>query len=47
MSHRMSKNLVRQSLFRAVTSKKPPAGLIHHLVRGSQYCAAEYQGLLN
>ena len=46
MSNRMSKNLVSQSLFRAVTSQRPPAGLIHHSDRGSQYCAFEYQGLL-
>jgi putative transposase len=46
MSNRMTKNLVSQSLFRAVTSKRPPAGLIHHSDRGSQYCAAEYQNLL-
>ncbi len=46
MSNRMTKNLVSQSLFRAVASKKPPAGLIHHSDRGSQYCSAEYQALL-
>ncbi len=46
MSDRMTKNLVSQSLFRAVASKRPPAGLIHHSDRGGQYCAAEYQGLL-
>lgn len=46
MSNRMTKNLVSQSLFRAVTSKRPPAGLIHHSDRGSQYCSAEYQSLL-
>jgi putative transposase len=46
MSNRMTKNLVSQSLFRAVSSKRPPSGLIHHSDRGSQYCALEYQGLL-
>jgi putative transposase len=46
MSKRMTKNLVSQSLFRAVASQRPLAGLIHHSDRGSQYCAAEYQGLL-
>jgi len=46
MSNRMTKNLVSHSLFRAVTFKRPPAGLIHHSDRGSQYCAAEYQKLL-
>lgn len=46
MSKRMTENLVSQSLFRAVASQRPPAGLIHHSDRGSQYCAAEYQGSL-
>ena len=46
MGARMTKNLVAQSLFRAVTAKLPPAGLIHHSDRGSQYCAFEYRKLL-
>ncbi|WP_300525786.1 IS3 family transposase [Aminiphilus sp.] len=46
MGERMTKNLVSQSLFRAVTAKRPAAGLIHHSDRGSQYCAAGYRKLL-
>lgn len=46
MGERMTKNLVSQSLLRAVADKKPAAGLIHHSDRGSQYCSAEYQKLL-
>ena len=46
MGERMTKNLVSQSLFRAVAAKRPPAGLIHHSDRGSQYCANEYRNLL-
>jgi len=46
MGERMTKNLVSQSLFRAVAAKRPVAGLIHHSDRGSQYCALEYQKLL-
>lgn len=46
MGERMTKNLVSQSLFRAVAAKRPAAGLIHHSDRGSQYCALEYQKLL-
>jgi len=42
----MTKNLVSQSLFRAVSTKRPAAGLIHHSDRGSQYCALEFQKLL-
>jgi len=30
MGERMTKNLVSQSLFRAVSTKRPAAGLIHH-----------------
>ena len=46
MGERMTKNLVSQSLFRAVTAKRPAAGLIHDSDRGSQYCAAGYRKLL-
>jgi putative transposase len=46
MGKRMTKNLVSQSLFRAVAAKQPPAGLIHHSDRGSQYCSHEYRRLL-
>ena len=47
MSERMTKNLVIQSLTRAVSAKRPAAGLIHHSDRGSQYCAQEYSSLLD
>lgn len=46
MSERMSQSLVMQALFRAVSTKRPPKGLIHHSDRGSQYCARDYQKLL-
>jgi putative transposase len=46
MSERMTKQLVMQALFRAVASHRPPAGLIQHTDRGSQYCAYAYQKLL-
>lgn len=46
MGKRMTKNLVSQSLFRAVSIKRPKAGLIHHSDRGSQYCSTEYRKLL-
>ena len=46
MSERMTKNLVSQSLFRAVAAKRPKSGLLHHSDRGSQYCSYEYQALL-
>ncbi|WP_157646851.1 IS3 family transposase, partial [Burkholderia ubonensis] len=47
MSERMTKHLVMQALFRAVATRRPPAGLIHHSDRGSQYCALAYQSLVN
>jgi len=47
MGNRITKNLVSQSLFRAVVAKRPGAGLIHHSDRGSQYCAHEYRKLVD
>jgi len=47
MGERITKNLVSQSLFRAVSAKRPGKGLIHHSDRGSQYCAHDYRELLN
>jgi transposase InsO family protein len=46
MGERMSRNLVGQSLLRAVTTRRPERGLVHHSDRGSQYCSHEYQSLL-
>jgi len=46
MGERMTKNLVSQSLFRAVETKRPSKGLMHHSDRGSQYCSYEYRHLL-
>jgi len=47
MGDRITKRLVSQSLFRAVSAKHPGKGLIHHSDRGSQYCAHDYRKLLN
>ena len=47
MGPRLTKNLVSQSLFRAVAAKGPVPGLIHHSDRGGQYCAHEYRKLLD
>jgi len=47
MGERMTKNLVSQSLFRAVAAKRPDPGLIHHSDRGSQYCSKKYRKLLD
>ena len=47
MGSRFTKNLVSQSLFKAVGAKRPGAGLIHHSDRGVQYCAYEYRNLMD
>ena len=46
MGERLSRNLVSQSLLRALSSKRPSAGVLHHSDRGSQYCSQEYRSLL-
>ena len=46
MGERLTRNLVSQSLFRAVAAKRPAKGLMHHSDRGSQYCSQEYRNLL-
>jgi putative transposase len=46
MSDRIKKELVRQSLRRAVSLKRPGKGVLHHSDRGSQYCAQDYRNLL-
>ena len=46
MGERLSRNLVSQSLLRAVVAKRPAQGLIHHSDRGSQYCSDEYNRIL-
>jgi len=47
MGSRITKNLVSQSLFRAMAAKRPGSGLIHHSDRGRQYCAYEYRRLMD
>jgi transposase InsO family protein len=47
MGERLTRNLVSQSLFKAVTVKRPAQGLIHHSDRGSQYCSHEYRNLID
>jgi transposase InsO family protein len=46
LGSRITRDLVMRSLYRAVSTKKPPAGLIHHSDRGSQYCSLDYGKLL-
>ena len=46
IDRRMKKALVIRALMMAVNLRKPPAGLIHHSDRGSQYASHAYQKLL-
>jgi len=47
MGERLNRNLVSQSLLRALSTKGPADGVMHHSDRGSQYCSQEYRGLLD
>jgi len=47
MGERLTRNLISQSLIRAVEAKRPIGGLIHHSDRGSQYCSHEYRNILD
>jgi transposase InsO family protein len=46
MSNRMTSDLVTQALQQALTHRRPPANLIHHSDRGSQYTSSDFQNLL-
>lgn len=46
-SDRLKRDLALEALRMAIQRRRPPAGCIHHSDRGSQYCAYEYQKLLN
>ena len=47
LGSRITTELVSQSLFRAVATRRPARGLIHHSDRGSQYCNPHYRKLLD
>lgn len=46
ISHRMTKDLVIDALLMAIRQRKPPANLIIHSDRGSQYCSKDYQNII-
>lgn len=46
-SSRISKELVREALQRAIKIRKPQKGLVVHSDRGSQYASHDYRTLLN
>jgi transposase InsO family protein len=47
MGERLTKNLISESLYRAMLAKRPATGLLHHSDRGSQYCSQEYRDILD
>ena len=47
MGEQMTRNLISESLFRALELKHPEKGLMHHSDRGSQYCSLEYRKILD
>ena len=47
MGERLTRNLVSESLFRALSLKHPEKGLMHHSDRGTQYCSLEYRKMLD
>lgn len=46
MSDRIDTTLCLTALEMAVTARRPPAGLVHHSDRGSQYASHEYRAAL-
>src|SRR4051812_13126539 len=44
---RLHRDLALAALRKALTMRRPAAGLIHHSDRGSQYCSIDYQAELN
>jgi putative transposase len=46
MGDRLTRNLISQSLFRAIETKRPSQGLLHHSDRGSQYCSHDFRNIL-
>jgi transposase InsO family protein len=46
MGERMTSNLVIDALRMAIAQRNPPAGLMHHSDRGSQYASGAFQQML-
>ena len=47
MRKSLSRELAVAALQHALTRRRPPPGLVHHMDRGSQYASHEYGGLLH
>jgi putative transposase len=46
MGERLTRNLVEESLIRAIDVRRPSQGLLHHSDRGSQYCSHDFRNIL-
>jgi putative transposase len=46
MGDRLTRDLVSQSLCRAVAARRPENGLVHHSDRGSQYCSYDFRNYM-
>lgn len=46
MQSKLERSLVIAALTDAIQRRRPPAGLLHHSDRGSQYASGDYQALL-
>ena len=46
LAQTMETNLVKEALHRALASRQPAAGLLHHSDRGSQYASSAFRTLL-
>lgn len=44
---RLTRDLAIAALRQAIVHRRPPAGLLHHSDRGSQYASGEYQAILH
>lgn len=45
-SDRLKRDLAITALQRAIATRQPPTGIIHHSERGSQHCSYDYRKLL-
>ena len=46
LSQTLETSLVKEALQRALANRRPPAGLLHHSDRGSQYASSAFRALL-
>jgi transposase InsO family protein len=47
MGERMTRDLVEESLMKAIIVRRPGQGLLHHSDRGAQYCSLKFRSMLD